>query len=72
VNIDGVGTTIRLYSTDTDDLGLVTAPLPVVPDDVVAFEHGPPLRIMCPVTLGPGGRVSHVAEVEEARLPLVG
>ena len=69
---DRIGAAVRLYSADdTDDLGVVHAPPPVEPDDVVAFEHGPPLRIVLLVELEPGSVVDYAAEVEEASLPLV-
>jgi hypothetical protein len=71
MNDDGIGAAVRLYSIDTDDLGLIHAPTPVEPDDLVAAEHGPPLRVVSVVTLGPGGPVGYLAEVEEVRLPLV-
>jgi hypothetical protein len=71
MNDDGIGAAVRLFTTEADDLGTVTAPAPVEPDDVVALEHGPPLRILCVAALDPGGRVDYIAEVDEARLPLV-
>jgi hypothetical protein len=64
VNTEAFGAAIRLYSADnTDDLGVVHVPLPVEPDDVVAFEHGPPLRIVLLGELEPGGVVDYAAEV---------
>jgi hypothetical protein len=56
---DRIGATVRLYSGDgTDDLGVVHASRPVEPDDVVAFEHGPPFRILRMVEIDPGGAIA--------------
>jgi hypothetical protein len=73
MNLDGIGVVVRLYAADdTDDLGLVHAPLPIEPDDLLAREHGPVLRVVRVLPLDPGGRVAYVAEVAEARLGITG
>ena len=43
-----LGVPVRLRDEATlDDLGLVHAPPPVEPRDLVALEDGPPLRLIC-------------------------
>jgi hypothetical protein len=41
----GIRVVIR-DSLSFDDLGTCTAPFPVAPGDLVAREHGPPLRVV--------------------------
>ncbi len=63
---------MRVYTTTMDDVGIIHAPEPLEVGDVIAGEHGPPLRVLCVVGFDPGGRVDYVVEAEEARLGLVG
>jgi hypothetical protein len=65
VDVDGIGAAVRLFSVDTDDLGVVRAPPPVEPGDLLARDHGPALRARCVVSFAPGGRVDYLVEVEE-------
>ena len=63
-DIDAAVGDLRTHNTaDTEDIGIVHLPEPVEPDDLVALEHGPLLRITCVVRLGPGP-VPYLAEVE--------
>jgi hypothetical protein len=42
-----LGVTLALRDADTfDELGRCTAPAPIELGDVVALEHGPPLRVV--------------------------
>jgi hypothetical protein len=72
MNTTIIGVTVRLFSPAMDDLGTVTAPLPVEPDDIVAFAQGAPIRVVCVTPFVPGGQVAHLAEVEEAHLVVTG
>jgi hypothetical protein len=72
MNVDSIGAAVRLYTTELDDIGVMHAPAPVEPDDLVAREHGPPLRVGCVAELVPDGHIRYVVEVEEARLGLDG
>jgi hypothetical protein len=47
-------------------------PRPIEPGDIAALEHGRPLRIAALVELDPGGTVDLLAEVEPARIFLLG
>lgn len=65
-----VGVLVRVRDAATmDDLGLATCPPPVEPDDLLAFAHGPPLRIVS-VLPGSGPVVPVLASV--VRLTLAG
>jgi hypothetical protein len=66
MDAESIGATIRLYSTDTEDVGVVTAPSPVEPGELCRPRTGPPLRVVCVVPLVFGGRVDYLVEVEEA------
>jgi hypothetical protein len=60
-----VGVAVRLFDCAFADLGLVHAPLPVEVGDVVAREHGAPLRIVEVVELGVvGDVVRYIVEFE--------
>jgi hypothetical protein len=52
----------------TDNLGLVHAPRPVEPGDLLALADGPALRVTVLVPLGSGGAVEALAEVETVTL----
>jgi hypothetical protein len=58
---------VRLFDARTDNLGLVHAPRPVEPGDVLALVDGPPLRVTLLVQLPAGGSVEALAEVEPVR-----
>jgi hypothetical protein len=63
-----VGVSVRLFDRNFADLGLVHAPLPVEVGDIVAREHGAPLRVVDVVEFGMvGTAVRFIVEVEEIR-----
>jgi hypothetical protein len=68
VNLDGIGATVRVYTTTMDDAGIVHASAPLQAGDLLAREHGPPLRVLCVVGFHSDAIVDYVVEVEEARL----
>jgi hypothetical protein len=65
-----VGTCLRLYDRTWEDCGLVHAPPPVEPSDLVATASGAPYRVLAVFPLEPGGIVHAVCEVERVRLPI--
>jgi hypothetical protein len=59
---------VWLFDGQTDNLGLVHAPRPVEPGDVLALADGPALRVTVLVPLAAGGTVEALAEVEPVTL----
>jgi hypothetical protein len=59
---------VSLFDAETKNLGLVHAPRPVEPGDLLALADGPPLRVTVLVRLPGDGKVGAVAEVEPVAL----
>ena len=63
-----VGVAVRLFDRRFADLGLVHVPQPVEVGDIVARDHGAPLRVVEVVEVGVvGDAVRFIVEVEEIR-----
>ena len=60
---------VWLFDAETDNLGLVHAPRPIEPGDVLALADGAPLRVTLLVELPAGAKVEALAEVEPVTLP---
>ena len=59
-----VGVAVLLHDRAFVDLGVVHVPLPVEVGDIVAREHGAPLRVVDVVDLGADAAIRYVVEVE--------
>jgi hypothetical protein len=59
---------VLLVDAETENLGIVHAPWPLEPGDLLALADGPPLRVTVLAPLPAGGKVEALAEVEPAAL----
>ena len=59
-----VAVAVWLVGPEAENLGLVHAPRPVEPGDLLALPDGPALRVRLLVPLPAGGLVEALAEVE--------
>jgi len=59
-----VGVAVLLHDRAFIDLGVVHVPQPVEVGDIVAREHGAPLRVVEVVDLGGDAAIRYVVEVE--------
>lgn len=63
-----LGARVRLHARDGDDLGVVHAPAPIEPGDLVAPAAGPAFVVTALVVLDATDALDPLAEVEPLRV----
>lgn len=66
--LEKIGLPIRIHDATGEDLGVVHVPAKIELGDLVAREHGPPLRVIDIIPLPGHARIHALVQVELVRI----